>query len=364
MAEADKLIGFLAFRRDEEGDITNFVVSPDRDGLDKWKAGSSRSLEETNVTPDVEEVKKNLEDPTSKVRDRVAGMLDRFRKSMTSVHSMIDFTSAVAPSMAHYFINQKLTTHARKNLKVVEDDGVVSVYEISGNGFSDIRSLLDEFDIDKQGFDALPSATLLSLVATFDSYFSEVVRFFLSVHPERYTGSDKPISLKEIFAKKNLEEAVLQVIDNEINNLMRGSHTDQVQFIESHLDIKIIGHYERWPNFVEIFERRNLVAHGNLVVNEPYIVNCKSAKYKDIEKLQVGEQLSLTPRYLHRATDVLSEFGILLVFVLWRKHITNSGEDAFRYINQTSYNIIHAKRSRLAQRPSRICLIQATARLL
>ena len=157
---------------------------------------------------------------------------------------------------------------------------------------------------------------------------------------------------------------MLQVIDNEINNLMRGSHTDQVQFIESHLDIKIIGHYERWPNFVEIFERRNLVAHGNLVVNEPYIVNCKSAKYKDIEKLQVGEQLSLTPRYLHRATDVLSEFGILLVFVLWRKHITNSGEDAFRYINQTSYNIIHAKRSRLAQRPSRICLIQATARLL
>ncbi len=288
MVETNKIAGFLAFKRDEKGDIFNFVVSPDTDGLNKWKAGSSRGAEQSHVTPNVNEVKDNIEDPAAKVRDQITSLLDQFRKSMTSVHSMIDFTYALAPSMTHYFINQKLVSHAKRNLKLVEDDGVVTVYEIPRNGFSDIRSLLEEFDIDKEGFDALPGATLLSLVATFDSYFSEVVRFFLSINPDRYTESAKPISLKDIFAKKNLEEVIFHVIDNEISQLMRGSHTDQVRFIEAHFDVKIIDHYERWPNFVEIFERRNLVAHGNLIVNKSYIANCKGAKFNDTENLKLG----------------------------------------------------------------------------
>jgi hypothetical protein len=93
--------------------------------------------------------------------------------------------------------------------------------------------------------------TLLSLAATFDSYLSEVIRFFLSVHPERYTESDKQISLIELFTRKNLQEVVSQVIDAEVGQLMRGSHADQVGFIESHLDVKIIAHYERWPKLLK-----------------------------------------------------------------------------------------------------------------
>jgi hypothetical protein len=147
-----------------------------------------------------------------------------------------------------------------------------------------------------------------------------------------------------------LEEVVSQVIDLEVSQLMRGSHTEQVQFIESHLDVKIIGHYARWSNFVEIFERRNLVAHGNLIASESYITNCRSAKDTDIEDITVGQQLSLTPEYLHKATDALSEFGILLVFVLWRKHIKNSAEDAFKYVSETCYDLISKKRSQLAQK--------------
>jgi len=209
---------------------------------------------------------------------------------------------------------------------------------------------LDYFYANKEGFEALPGATLLSLVATFDSYFSEMVRFFLSIHPERYTNSDRQISLKDVFARKNLEEVIDQVIGLEISELMRGSHTEQVQFVETHLGVKIIDHYERWPNFVEIFERRNLIAHGNLIVNDIYLARCKSVKYTDIDKVAIGHTLSLTPSYLHKATDILSEFGILLVFVLWRKHLRDSEESAFEYMNRMCYDLIRTKRPRLAQR--------------
>jgi hypothetical protein len=100
-----------------------------------------------------------------------------------------------------------------------------------------------------------------------------------------------------------------------------------------------------------------LVAHGNLIVNQAYLTNCKNAKYTDIDDVTIGKQLSLTPGYLHKAVDVLSEFGILLMFVLWRKHIEDSGEYAFEYITRISFNLIRTKRVRLAQRDSIVCTI-------
>jgi hypothetical protein len=142
----------------------------------------------------------------------------------------------------------------------------------------------------------LPNAILLSLVATFDSHFSEIVKFFLATHPERYKFSDKPISLKEIFTKNNLEEVIDQVIENEVNDVMRGSHTDQIRFIEDKLDVKIIECYVKWPRFVEIFERRNLVAHGDLVVNKLYTSRCREAKLNEVA--EIGSTLNLDPKYL------------------------------------------------------------------
>jgi hypothetical protein len=349
MANSDEPFGFLGFRRDEDGDIVGFSVIPDKDTLDKWKIDPKRPPEVATNEQRLNESLPKQGELSSNAPERITSLLNRFRNSMTSVHSLISFTSAISPAMSQFFIDQKLVVHARKNLTLIEDVSKTIIYALSRDDVAEIRQLFDEFDTDIQGLDALPGATLLSLVATFDSYFSETVRFFLSIHPERYTESDKEIKLKEIFTSCSLEEVVSQVIDNEIVQLMRGSHTEQVRFVEQHLDTKIIDYYERWSNFVEIFERRNLVAHGNLVVNDSYLKNCKSAKYTAIDKIEVGRKLTLTPKYLHKSADILSEFGILLVFVLWRKHIKDSDEDAFRYMSRTCYDLIRTKRSQLAQ---------------
>ena len=349
MTCSEKPVGFLGFRRDEDGDIEGFAVIPNQERLEEWKAQPTSRRKVAKSDDSLDESISDPGEPPSNNLIGIRDLLDRFTKSMTSVHSLISFTSAISPALSQLFIDQKLVAHAKKNLRLYEDGSRTVIYALSPGDLVEVRRLFDEFDTDRQGLDALPGATFLSMVATFDSYFSEIVRFFLSIHPERYTESDRTISLKELFTRKNLEEVVNQVIDNEIDQLMRGNHTDQVQFIEAHLQIKIIDHYERWSNFVEIFERRNLVAHGNLVVNDLYLTNCKNAKYTGINNITTGKQLSLTAKYLHTSADILSEFGILLVFVLWRKHIKNSGEDAFEYMSMTCYNLIRAKRPRLAQ---------------
>ena len=210
--------------------------------------------------------------------------------------------------------------------------------------------LVNDFRTAKAGYEALPGATLLSLVATFDSYFSEIVRFFLSIHPERYTSSDRQICLKDVFSRKSLEEVIDQVIETEVNDLMRGSHAEQIKFVETNLSVSITKHYERWANFVEVFERRNLVAHGNLIINRIYMKNCEAVGLTGSDKLELGRSLKLKSGYLHRSTDILCEFGIVLIFVLWRKHVKWSDEDAFKYLNGVCYNLIVEKRYGLARK--------------
>jgi hypothetical protein len=80
MVDSDKPIGFLAFKRDEDGVIDEFAVLSDRERLEKWKAGLAASSDTPSDPPSVEEPKSNSEEPTPSSRDVIISLLDRFGK--------------------------------------------------------------------------------------------------------------------------------------------------------------------------------------------------------------------------------------------------------------------------------------------
>ena len=53
MPDFGEPIGFLAFRRDEDGDISEFAVIAGGDALERWKAGSLRLPEKPETTTDL-----------------------------------------------------------------------------------------------------------------------------------------------------------------------------------------------------------------------------------------------------------------------------------------------------------------------
>ena len=128
---------------------------------------------------------------------------------------------------------------------------------------------------------------------------------------------------------------------------MRGSHDDQIKYIEDKLDIKIRSHYEGWGEFMEIFERRNLIAHGNNIINSHYAKNCNKHRFK-VREDQVGKRLSLDVDYLSGSSDRLLEFGLSLMFVLWLKHFEDSKETAYKSFNHLAYELIKDGQSRVA----------------
>lgn len=90
--------------------------------------------------------------------------------------------------------------HAQKKLKLAEDDDDVTVYHFTESQFLEMRKLMDQYSEMREGRNTLPGATLLSMVATFDAYFAEIIRYFIGLHPEKY--GNKQISLKDIILEE------------------------------------------------------------------------------------------------------------------------------------------------------------------
>jgi hypothetical protein len=57
-----------------------------------------------------------------------------------------------------------------------------------------------------------------------------------------------------------------------------------------------------------------------------------------------------------KSVDILTEFGLLLVFSLWKKHFKDSDKQAFGHINQVCYNLIRAKQFDVAISILEFCL--------
>jgi hypothetical protein len=185
-------------------------------------------------------------------------------------------------------------------------------------------------------------------VAGFDYAFADFAKVLLRSRPERYEGSDRQYSISDIIKLSSIEELIEKAADDEIDSLMNKSHAEQIAFFEKSFNISIRKHYERWPQFMEIFERRNLAAHGNLRVNERYLENCREAGLEC--KNRIGDILVVDKGYLESSIDILVEFGILLALSAWQKQFPRSVLESFGAVVEVSYSLLKDDHPQVAAR--------------
>jgi len=201
----------------------------------------------------------------------------------------------------------------------------------------------------QEGLAAIPTALLLSLVATFDTQMADIVRVMLGIKSDRLRAGQRTVPLSEIMAATSLQDLIDKAISDEVYQFSRGSHDDQISYIEQAFSIKIKEKWKRWPDLIEIFERRNLVAHGERSFTRRYAEICTKAGHKKSEEL-VGTPVLITFQYLRQASNILTEFGILTAFSLWRKHVPNDEAEAMLSLNEIAFSLIDSGRYAVAAR--------------
>ncbi len=124
---------------------------------------------------------------------------------------------------------------------------------------------------------------------------------------------------------------------------MRKSHEDHVEWIEKRVELSIKDKNNIWGKYVEIFERRNLLTHTSGKVSPQYLAKCKAAGF-DVSSVSLGSKLSVSENYLREAVVLLTEFGIKLIQVVWRKILPSEIAEAVESLDGAAFNLIERRR--------------------
>lgn len=310
-----------------------YTFSPNKAFIDAWSGEKEKGKHE--------EKKENKQIDIS-TENLFLSVFNDLISSFSRFQNSIPFMMSSLPVMRNISDDLEIRGFFKKNGTLLEEDGF-EVYQLDIKHFSELQRRITKAREIDAGIRALPSMFIISLIASYDSFLSQLIRAIFLTQPEILNSSDKQFSFKEILSFGDFQSAKENLIEREIDTIIRDSHYDQIKWLEKCLKIKIDGDQSLLSEFLEICERRNLLTHTDGIVSEQYIQNCR--KYVcDIKNIKTKQRISINKRYYTRAVQVVMEFGIKLTQVIWRKLRPDDIQSADTALNEFAYNLISTSR--------------------
>jgi hypothetical protein len=330
----------------ESGELPKLKLATDLSELRIWINSMIADEKSTSGTHD--NAPQSGQSQAKDEYDQLRRSLDRFSTSMLGYHQVTSFISRVVLRTSVEDFENEIRTPAVRGFELVESGEKSDIYKVPTGQVSGFLQRFSGYAENLTGLVTLMPSTLLSLVARYESYFSELVLVLLKSPHGRLAIADSQINLSDVFASNNLEDLIDKIFDDQIVSITRKSHADQVGYVEKRFNVSVQKDYPRWQSYCEIFERRNLIAHGGSIINRTYVRNCE-AQGIDLGGLLVGDKLLIRPSYIQDSIDVLLEFGIKLAMVLARKNFKNEAGSSKIDANQICFDLIKRKRYKLAK---------------
>jgi hypothetical protein len=145
----------------------------------------------------------------------------------------------------------------------------------------------------------------------------------------------------------SLEDAREYIIDKEIETVLRKSHSEHFDYLESKLKITLKKNLPIWQTFIEITERRNLLVHCDGKVSNQYLKVCREHNCT-LDEVKLNQKLRVSIDYFNEAYECLYELATKLTHTIWRKLLKDQLEEADEKLNKLCYNLIMSKQYNLA----------------
>ncbi len=278
----------------------------------------------------------HTEENTSKIKstDLTTGQqftrcLDMFCSDMCALQQAFPITmNGALETLQHALQGLESFIANTKHTHKKEGENIHYEFQVSQQDHLTFRRVNDELITALKSQPIIADSFLSALVSKFDAYIGNLMRVIFQTRTDTLRSSAKTLTLREIMDFSTIEEAQKFIIEEEVDSLLRESHDKQVEWFEKLLDIKV-RNVSSWPNYIEITERRNLLAHCNGQVNKHYINNCKKNQVTLPEDLGVGVKLTVDEAYFQQAFTTLYEIGFMLGHIVWRKVSDSNESDAY-----------------------------------
>ena len=269
-----------------------------------------------------------------------------FIENMEALNESSPYVMSVVATMA-----SKLTeAHAEyldKYGVMTSQDEDKKVFNIPVERQGRVRKLRQQSSSLRKSVTLIPRNFLVSFVSEFDCFLGSLLRVIYTKRPELLNDSSKQITYSDLLAYESLEDAKEQVLEKEIESILRKSHSEHFTTLENKFKIKLRKGLDIWNEFIEITERRNLFVHANGMVSSQYLKICEQHG-KDVSQLTVGEKLKVDPVYLNQASKVIYEISVKIAHVLWRKLFPEEREDADNNLNEICFELVSKGKNSLA----------------
>lgn len=233
----------------------------------------------------------------------------------------------------------------------------VNIRKAGSNTVADVPpSLAHEYIVVQRRLDrssiaarVIGNSSAVSLVSQYDSFLGGLLRTFFRLRPELLNASERTLTLKELQTFESISAAREFIVEKEVEAVIRKSHVEQFEWMESRFDISLRKGLNVWPTFVEVTERRNLLVHCGGIVSSHYLSVCRQHDV-DCGLATVGTELTVSRAYLAQAFECLVEVGVKLAHVLWRKLVPSEREEADNSLNLFCLDLMNQNRHALAKK--------------
>ncbi|MDM9644532.1 hypothetical protein [Rhizobium sp. S163] len=275
--------------------------------------------------------------------------ISSFASMMTTYRNMIPFTIELSPLVSGAMANNEIGGFVKKLGSKVEEfeSEEFSVFEVSAGHLGTLFQKHQASIAALNGAEHLPEISVIGLISVYDAYLARLLKAVFLTKEEIIFTSERDIKYSDLLKFDSLEEAKTQIIEKEVETAIRNSHHEQFSFMEKRFSIKLREGLTIWPDFIELCERRNLLTHTGGVVSQQYLKNCAEHGYKSSAK--VGDKLVTDAVYLKAAVKTVSELGLKLGHVLWRKFVEAERSAADSDLNQRGMDMIIARDYVLAE---------------
>lgn len=312
--------------------------------------------QETQATPDLGSAIENFSDNLTGLRDfvkLVGSLLDDRQKAtlktrrryLRAIVFAMDALEAPKNTESIDDIDQirseykdkiKVERDADKNVKIEISDADI------GKGMVEF---IDEFRSGNRHQKLLYRSALISLISAAEWFLAQIFRQYFQSHPEASGIRDKLLSLEDLNNIGSINEAKAYLIDVRIDELMRCSITDWLEFLTGKVKLSAGYLTPNRDDLIEVFLRRNLMVHNDGVVNSTYAGRVPLNRR---EGVKIGDEMSVSPEYLARAIDLVEKIFILIAAELW-KQLDLKDEERAEVLTKVAFDRIKQERYAVAE---------------
>ena len=186
----------------------------------------------------------------------------------------------------------------------------------------------------------IPKNVVVAFVSIYDSFLSDIIEGIYKLRPELLNTCEKEYSFSDILKFGSIDEIKENIIEKEVESVLRESHSKQFEWLSKKLKVKLTEDLPNYEHFIEITERRNLFVHTNGKVSRQYL-SIVPPKNDNNKEIKLGETLEASPEYVIHCYNVLFEIGVKLGQVIWRKiDEKNSLEEADDLLIDIIYDLL------------------------